>query len=132
MRHFHQRRLTACIFLGLFLLALVVGCEGLEQGPKKGPKHGPKQDQTVPVERPKMIAFTATWCGPCQAQKPTVNEIEAAGVEVIRYDIDQSPDMARKYGITVVPTYFYYERGQQPFSTHQAADVLSRVMQRRR
>lgn len=80
-----------------------------------------------PCERPQMIAFTASWCGPCKQQASLVNEIEAAGVQVTRIDIDQRPDLARQYGVTAVPTYFYYECNQPALRTNLASDVLQRI-----
>ncbi len=114
----------------IFILASLVmlaatGCEELA-----APQ--PKPPINEPCERPKLLAFTAVWCGPCQQQKAHVDEIEAAGVQVTRIDIDQQPDLARQYGVTAVPTYFYYECNQSPVKTHQAADILQRIRNWRR
>lgn len=117
MRCSQQRgRLTSAIFalLAMAMLSLVVGCE---QPPQNNGGCGP-------CTRPKLIVFTASWCDPCQRDKPLVLQIEAAGVEVRVYDIDKSPDFARKCGVTAVPTYFYYECGKTIVRVNSAAEVL--------
>jgi len=105
------------VIVALALSALLVGCE---TPPDTCP-------DAQPCKRPQMLAFTASWCGPCKQQAPIVDEIEAAGVLVTRIDIDRRPDLARQYGVTSVPTYFYYECRQSPLRTQRASEVLERI-----
>lgn len=80
-----------------------------------------------------MLAFTASWCGPCKQQAPQVNEIEQAGVRVTRIDVDEHPELARQYGVTTVPTYVYRESGEiTTLRTHDASRILGRLRQRLR
>lgn len=70
---------------------------------------GSERPVSVPVVQPvprELLVFSASWCQPCQRLKPSILEIEDAGVQVTRVDIDQQPDLARKYGVTSVPTMF--------------------------
>jgi len=63
---------------------------------------------------PVLVDFTATWCGPCQRLAPIVEKIadEYAGkVKVGKLDIDDAPEMARKYGVRSVPTCIVFEGG---------------------
>jgi|TARA_Y100000310_G_scaffold45116_1_gene42080 thioredoxin-like negative regulator of GroEL len=57
--------------------------------------------------------FSATWCGPCKAFKPVMNEIASEGHLVEFIDIDRSQDVASKYGIRSVPTVIIEQGGQE-------------------
>ena len=52
-----------------------------------------------------LIYFTATWCGPCQSQKPIIEEIKAAGKHKVHIvDIDNDRQAAASWGVSTVPT----------------------------
>jgi thiol-disulfide isomerase/thioredoxin len=77
-----------------------------------------------PVARPSLIVFSATWCGPCQAAKPAIKEIESRGFKITRYDLDADRAVADKYGITSVPTFIIVDRdGTQLPGTNSVEDV---------
>ena len=58
-----------------------------------------------------MKYFSATWCGPCKVFKPVMNEIAGEGYSVQFIDVDQSQDLAVKYGVRSVPTTVIEEGG---------------------
>ena len=58
-----------------------------------------------------MKYFSATWCGPCKAFKPIMNEIAGEGHSVQFIDVDQSQELAAKYGVRSVPTTVIEENG---------------------
>jgi len=64
---------------------------------------------------PVLIDFSATWCQPCRAIAPFVNQLagEYEGrVKVTTIDIDESPNTAQKYRIRGVPTLVMVKGGQ--------------------
>ena len=58
-----------------------------------------------------MKYFSATWCGPCKAFKPIMIEIAGEGYSVQFIDVDQSQNLATKYGVRSVPTTVIEENG---------------------
>ena len=61
-----------------------------------------------------LVDFSAEWCGPCKALAPVIEEIasEYAGkIKVAKVDVDESRDLAAKYGIMGVPTLIVFKDG---------------------
>lgn len=60
-----------------------------------------------------FVDFMATWCGPCKAMKPVIEEMseEMKGKPLfLQVDIDQVPELTRKYIIRAVPTLILFEK----------------------
>ena len=58
-----------------------------------------------------MKYFSATWCGPCKAFKPVMNEIADEGYSIEFIDVDQEQNKAVKYNVRSVPTTVIEENG---------------------
>jgi thioredoxin 1 len=62
-----------------------------------------------------LIDFTATWCGPCKAIAPIIDDLAGAysgrGLKVAKLDIDQSPETPARLGIRGVPTLIVFKNG---------------------
>ena len=58
-----------------------------------------------------MKYFSATWCGPCKAFKPVMNEIAGEGYSIEFIDVDQEQNKATKYAVRSVPTVVIEENG---------------------
>lgn len=76
-----------------------------------------------------VMDFTATWCGPCQMQKPILEDLEGEmgdKVEFKMVDVDQNNALAGKYGISAVPTLIIEKDGAEVkrFTGVTSADVL--------
>ncbi|MBQ7820656.1 MAG: thioredoxin [Clostridia bacterium] len=61
-----------------------------------------------------LVDFSATWCGPCQMIAPTIEEIadEYDEYTVVKIDVDDSPELAVKYGIVSIPTLIVIKNGE--------------------
>ena len=55
--------------------------------------------------------FTATWCGPCKAFKPVMNEVLNEGHSVQILDVDENKALAQQYNVRSVPTTIIEENG---------------------
>ena len=68
-----------------------------------------KSDKTV------LVDFWASWCGPCRMFSPIVDQAaeELEGVaKVGKVNVDEEPELARKYGIMSIPTLMAFKNGQ--------------------
>lgn len=57
-----------------------------------------------------LVDFFATWCGPCKMLSPVLESLE--NIDVVKMDVDECPDLARKYGIMSVPTLMIFSNGE--------------------
>lgn len=62
-----------------------------------------------------VVDFWATWCGPCRALTPVVEEVanEYEGkIVVAKCNVDEEQDISMEYGIRSIPTLIYFKDGQ--------------------
>lgn len=73
------------------------------------------QNKVLNSDKPVLVDFFATWCGPCKRVAPVLDEVasEVAGkASVYKVDIDKSQDIAAKYRVSSVPTMILFKNGE--------------------
>lgn len=78
------------------------------------------EQEVLKSDKPVLVDFTATWCGPCKALAPIVDQFadEMSGsVKVGKLDVDESPITAGKYGVRGVPTVMVFKDGERSAQT---------------
>jgi thioredoxin 1 len=72
-------------------------------------------DQTIASSEKCVIDFYATWCGPCKAMNPILESVEKdlGGGKIYKVDVDKNRDLVEKFGIRSVPTFLFFENGEE-------------------
>ncbi len=63
-----------------------------------------------------LVDFFATWCGPCKMLTPVLEDLSEElkdKLTIVKVDVDESPDLAKRFGIMAVPTMILFKSGQQ-------------------
>jgi thioredoxin 1 len=72
-------------------------------------------EELIASEKPILIDFFATWCGPCKALTPTLQQLaqeEGEKIRIVKIDVDQNPKLAAKYRVTGVPTLILFQNSE--------------------
>ena len=65
-------------------------------------------------DKPALVDFWAEWCGPCKMIAPLLSEAAeeyADKMSVVKLNVDQSPNIAQKFGIRSIPTLILFKDG---------------------
>lgn len=86
-------------------------------------------EKFINENKPTLVDFFATWCGPCKMQAPILEEVKnkvGDKANIIKVDIDKNEDLARKYNVQSVPTIIMFKNGEAVWRAVgvQAADIL--------
>lgn len=73
-------------------------------------------NDVISSDRLVLVDFFATWCGPCKAMHPVLENLKrqlGESIRIIKVDIDKHQQTAMQYGVQAVPTLMLFRNGQQ-------------------
>ena len=65
-------------------------------------------------DKPVLLDFSASWCGPCRMVSPLIEEIadERTDIRVGKVNVDENPELASRFGVMSIPTLVVVKNGQ--------------------
>lgn len=91
-----------------------------------------KFNDIINGDKPVLVDFYATWCGPCKAMSPIIEEIGKElqnEVRVLKIDVDKNQQAASQYQVQAVPTLIIFKNGVAVWRNAGAMDKASLVQQ---
>ena len=72
------------------------------------------QEVVLNSDKPVLVDFWASWCGPCRMVAPILEEIanERSDVKVCKINVDEEPELAGRYNVMSIPTLLVVKEGQ--------------------
>lgn len=71
--------------------------------------------EIINSDKPVLVDFFATWCGPCKTMSPILDDLKSKlgnTASVLKVDVDKNPHAAEKYQVRSVPTLILFKKGK--------------------
>ena len=72
-------------------------------------------NEVLKTDKPVLVDFYATWCGPCKMQAPVLEQLKEKGGDravILKVDVDKNQELAQKYMVQSIPTLIMFKNGQ--------------------
>ena len=90
-------------------------------------------EEVINTDKPVLVDFWASWCGPCMMMSPVVDEIaeEYPGYVVGKVNVDDEMALAQRFGITSIPTLLVFKGGKLVNQSlgYQSLESLQKLME---
>jgi thioredoxin 1 len=86
-------------------------------------------DRVLASDKPVLVDFWATWCGPCRMVSPVLEQIAAErdDLEIVKLNYDEQPAIGQRYGVMGLPTMLLFRDGE-PVRTIVGAKPKARLL----